>query len=252
MNDQSTNEANDAVSPTVFRGVAAQWLPLASAAAHIGVNAESLRLFVRGIDGRAVLASSVRRSRLCVRPGDAYVHLLKHAPRCRGLVPPPGYEVGARAPSSPQPPAETPVAPDDITDLLRDLTVKIHSMAQGDAMNPDALRAISQSVKTLEDIQTRRDKMLRKVDPDDVVSMLRSLGEIYAKHISETGAARCSARVIRWLREIFEVDLPAQNVEAMRLLEAQLREDAQETITVVQTAVNQKCQGIALLPLEAE
>lgn len=251
MSDQSTIEGNEPASPAIFKGVSAQWLCLAEAAAHLGVNAESLRLFVRGVDGRPVLVSREIRGRLCVRPGEAYAHLLKHSPRCRGLTPPPGYTSDAMPAAVQSIAIAAPAAPDDMADLLRQLTVNVNHLAGAD-VNPDTLRAISQAVKTLEDIQTRRDKMLRKVDPDDVAAMLRALGETYAEHISEIGAARAAARLVRYIRAVFDLDLAAQNIEASRLLEAQLREDAQDTITAVQKCVDEKCAGVTLLPLEGE
>ena len=250
MTTQETIEGNNAVLPMVYRGISAQWMSLDAAAEHLGVTAETLRLFVRGVDGRPALASREQRGRLCVRPGEAYDHLRRHAPRCRGLVRPPGYPAPGDQSLQTIAISQPAEIPDDMTDLLRELTIKIHRLASADS--PDTLRAISQSVKTLEDIQARRDKMLRKVDSDDVVKMLRALGEIFATHIEQIGAARCSTRLVKWVREVFDVDLLALNIEAARLIEAQLREDAQDTITAVQACVDEKCHGISRLAFEDE
>ncbi len=240
------------------------WAPLSQAARELNISESCLRNWSKGRDSKgkpvAALQSKTIAGSLAVHVETAFEHISRHATR-----PPVGLRNPAAIFSAPTMPTNLPaieplkngsaidctsIIPDDMTDLLRGLAVRLHNLS-GATINPDMLRAIGQAVKTLEDIQVRRDKILRQIDPDEAVAMLRALGETYADEIGNAGAGRAAEKVLRWMREVFDIDLAGQNIEAARLLEAQLREDAQETIAAVQKCVDEKCRGVTLLPLEA-
>lgn len=250
MSDSAAQPGNEASGPTNHRRLAGTWMPLDEAASLIGANYETLRLFVRGSGGRAVLPSIVRKGVVCVRPGDAYAHLLAHAPRCRGLVAPAGFNEGTAADVPADPPRDPDAAQEaDLVEMLQRLIRDLERQAAG-RITSDQLRAIAQAVQSAEKLLDAREKAKLKLDPDAVVKMLRSLGDVWCAEAQDRLAPNAAAALIKYCRETFGLDLAAHNSDVLQLFTSIIQEEARASIPSVQKKVDDLCAGVRELELE--
>lgn len=253
MNDNATTQGVNAPEPSVYRGIAAKWLPLDEAAAILGVSAEILRLFARGEGARPMLASRQVKGRLAVRPGEAFDHLLANA-RCKSLMPPPGYGPETASPAAELPSGELDERPEsddvDLVGLLHRLVNDLRREASRSGIGPEQLRAITGAVGTIERVTREREKAALRLPPEDVRKMLQGLGDCWALHTQDHLAPNASARIVKFIHETFDVDLRKHNVEILGFLTAEIQDEANGTIAAVQRAIDDQCAGIRKLELE--
>jgi hypothetical protein len=229
MTEQPKNEGQPAVAPAIFSGAAARFCPLDEAGALIGVKGETLRQHTLLAPGRPALAFRRIDGRKCVQPGAAYDHLRKHAPRCRGLVAPPGYGTAVELAGEAAPTAGGYVIDPEIRKILggkdpddMDPDEVGYRLALG-GKNPETVRVVVQAVRAKQNKRSIDLRAGKSFTPDEVVDMLRGYGELFIEEI-DAGAVAFSSDLLAWIAREFGVVLAEKNTSALQLFENQVRE----------------------------
>lgn len=251
MEDQLSNEGQSAAAPTVLSGVAGRWCSLDECAELIGTKGETLRLFVRGVDGRPVLAHEQHDGRACVQPGPAFDHLKKHS-RCRGLRSP--YSVGPQAPAQTE--YEYEIDP-EIRRVLRDRDPfaidpeELNRILAIGGVPEGTVRVLVQSVRAQQNRRSIELRAGKTFTADEVSKMLRAHAELLVTEV-DFRAPALSQKILRMLLTQFNFDLASKTPTAADLLEAQIRDSfGNDVIKQMRTLVEDQVRGVELLELNA-
>lgn len=250
MSEQFNNEGISGPTPTVLSGVAASWCPLDECGEHIGVTGETLRLFVRGVDGRPVLPSRNVKGRTCAQPGVAYDHLHEHAPRCRGLKKPPGY--GEPAQTSAQDPSKPYVDPDILAKLggkhpcdMDPTDVQYLLPLAG--VDEGRCRIITGAVRAWQNKRSMDLRAGKTFTPDEVVDMCRACLDTWVDEI-DGGAAALASHLIAWIARTTGAVLAEKDAAILQNLENEIREQlGNAVIEKVRARMEHSMQGVRSL-----
>jgi len=225
--------------------------PLNEVAALIGVKKRTLELRIKGGKWPA-LPSRVIRDVLCVDPNEAYAHLVRYGSRKpAGLHRPPGGESETNS----QTPA---VAVDqEIKDALGGIepaSIDPHELAWKLLCAGVDNDKIKTAVAVARELRGKKDSALKagkSLPPDDVVRMLRGLGELFVDEIM-AGEERCAAELLKIIRGRMGIDLGAKHPDASIMLRGVLREVLGESvIKALKARIEADVSGVQALEFHA-
>jgi hypothetical protein len=226
--------------------------PLNEVAALIGVSKRALELRVKGGEWPALPATIVRGV-TCVHPLEAYEHFVAHGRRKpAGLHRPAGYDRGDQA----QPPAPAGIDPEIQAALGGDdlKTLEPHELMKRLAYAGVPESKVKTFVAVARELRGKKDSDLKagkSFPPDDVVRMLRGLGDLFVEEIM-AGEERCAAELLKTIRGRMGIDLAAKQTDAAIVLRGVLREALGDSvIKALRARIESDVNGVRTLEFQA-
>lgn len=234
-------------APTNDRtGEAWKWKKLSLVAGEIGVSAQ----YIRNLIHEHKLPMEKRAGEWCVKPGEAYEFVERFAKkRPPNLQAPKGY---VRAETPAEAPAATstlPVLPMNLElDPEAILREAYRNQAIGEEGNESGklLIALAEAVRRLNESE---EKKQNRMDLDDVIKKLQTLGETYCETMHGTSAAQAD-ELLKVICEQIGVDLRKHNSASKQILQRAVCVIANERVIVaLRRRVKDECDGVQLLKL---
>src|ERR1043165_8837995 len=214
-------------SQRTFANADEEWVPLSEAAKRLGPNVRTLQLWCSGADPLHQPALPHRREgrRVMLPLHAAHAHLKQHAKRLvLKSIEPVAVEAEELLESIDE--ANVPA------DLVERLESTLSRMSQRLVTTPHGLRLYSQTLKVLEETKARREAALRNLTPDDVIKILRGLGEVYVNHIQHH-APGLACHLHRKIDEICGIELGQKNCVIDQHMNAEICVWANEVLDAI-------------------
>jgi hypothetical protein len=226
------------------------WKSVAEVAALLGVSERALRRYVTGAGGRPAMEHRVIAGRMCVTWSTAYEHLARHGEFGALTAPParPGAALavsgsggavfgleGAKISSS----ATTLPPGDELAFLEKILSTGADLSAQDRTSYATVAAAIAR-------IREMRSEAEQRLEPDAVVRMLRSIGEVFVDEM-DIQAPSLAKALLEAIRLQFGVDLAQANVAAADILESTIRERLNVVVSAIRQKARDQAEGVQLL-----
>lgn len=233
---------------TERRGAAWRLKKIADAALELQVSPSFIRNAIR--DASNPLPVEKRNGDWCVKPGELYDWICKHAKRRPpNLKEPIGYTEPKENVRTPAAATEAGESEDVDVDLdVERILKEVYRDDEASAAKAGKRLGVAREVRLLVESKLKREKMLPIAD---VVKVIRSFGALLVEEIEANVDAQ-AADVIKVVRERLDVDL-TENPAAHAILKSAFCEQAAKgLIPAIHRRVQDEVDGVQVLQLESE